>query len=203
LEYKVIWHKYSLIAGLFLNMKKKYRLEVEDYYLGSSDQRYLHHYYFNSFEEATCFVTDYHAAFYLIRLVKQNHRREVGCNLITGELLTPEIEASFRYISDRYGFIDIPVYSPDGWYFRGENLHHPDFVAITQDLDGLAGETFRRFMNSFGIRNQRQIIKEIFAERFPNSAEHYQRNFSVYYGQWLKVRTQEEETRLRRFKSQR
>jgi hypothetical protein len=192
-----------LIAGLFFNMKKKYRLEIEDYYLGSSDQRYLHHYYFDSFEEVTRFVTDYHAAFYLIRLVMQNHRREVGFNLITGELLTPEIEASFKYIDDRYGFIDIPVYSPDGWYFRGENLHHPDFVAITQDLDGLAGETFRRYINSLGIRNQREIIKEIFAERFPNSAEHYRHNFAVYYGQWLKEKTRQEEARLQRIKSQR
>ncbi len=197
MEIKVLLHKWKLIADIFLNMGKPYRLGIEDYYLGSSDKRYLHHYYFDTFDQAKSFVLNFHDEYYLIRLFKQDHMKEIACNLITSELITPEVKAGFHYTNDQYGFLDIPVCSGKGWYFRGKNLHHPDFVSITGGLNFLAQEAFQRFLKSYGIRNQRTIIKELFAERYPNSAEHYRKNFERYYHQWLEVETQKEEEHLK------
>jgi len=188
-------HKSKLIMGLFLHTHDKYRVEIEDYYVGSGDSRYLHHYYFANFKAVQNFIRGYDQEFYKITLFAQRGLKGIPCNLFTGSWITVEEEASIAYIQDRYGFLDIVDFSGDGWYLRGKNLHNPDYVAITDDLEFLKKETWDRYMKSGGVMTFREVVNELFKERYPNVASHYKNNFLILYSRMLDQMNQVTETK--------
>jgi len=188
-------HKTKLIVDLFLHMHAKYRVEIEDYYVGSGDSCYLHHYYFANFKAAQNFIRGYDKEFYKITLFAQHGLKGTTCNLFTGSWITVEEENNIAYIHDKYGFLDIVDFSGDGWYLRGKNLHNPDYVAITDDLEFLKKETWDRYIKSGGVLTFREVVNDLFKERYPNAAGHYKKNFLILYSRMLDQINQVTETK--------
>ncbi len=172
------FHKVKLTGQLIFQRRYSYRVEVEKYFLGSSDVKMLSFYFFSTFEEAQRFALGFSESYYCIKFFKQVGTKEFLCNILSGEMATPKDIQSSYYLLDKYGFEDILSTNSDGWFLRGGNTHSPDFVSITTDLDYLLAETRKRYD---GKSKLRVIIRDLFAERHPGVATHYLKNFEILY----------------------
>ena len=97
---KELIHKVKLTGQLFFMRGYSYRVEVEKYYLGSSDVKMLSFYFFSTFEKAKKFVFGFFESFYCIKLFRQVGTTEFLCNFLSGEIATPKDIQSFYYLLD-------------------------------------------------------------------------------------------------------
>jgi len=165
---------------LIANLRYRYRLEIEDYHPSTCSAQAFHLEFFHSFLEAQQFIKDYQQPFYLMRLFEQDDNSKAGfslCNIVTGQIAGVEIEETFDYELDEFGY-ELPVKLSAGWYKRGEVVHHPIYVKVTRDLQRISREVAYRYENRnnpfYTLKN---VVRDVFQERHPNAPAHFHKNF--------------------------
>lgn len=178
---KDILYKLKIIFQLFANMKYRYRVEIEDYHPDTWSADVFHLAFFHTFEKAQHFIKTYDKPFYLIRLFEQDDHSKMGftlCNIESGETAGVEIEQTFEYITDEFGYDDIPINLSAGWYLRGENAHHPMWVRVTKDLGRIEKEVLHRYITRTDpFYSLKGAVRDVFRERHPNAPQHFKGNF--------------------------
>ena len=169
--------KCKLTVSLFLHLKNRFKVEVEKYYLSSGNVSMLSIYFFNTFEEAKNFATNYNKPYYRIVIYEQGERGNFQCNFETGSWLTKSDERKFNIVKDKYGFQDVLGIDPHGWYLRGLNTHNPEFTEVADDMAYMLMEVKRRFYIGNGKIKLEDVIQKVFAERHPSSQARYAKNF--------------------------
>lgn len=182
-EIKELAHRIKLIITLFVKMKSRYRVEVEDYFPETWDSTSLNYYHFNDLVEAQRFVKEYAKPFYIIRLLEQVKDGWGLCNIDTGYLATKADEDGIDSRKDKYGY-DLPVELSAGWYRRGWHTHNPIWMKIADDYNYMMDETVHRYVESARINNGlimplNKVINTMFEERHPDAPKYFRRNFKV------------------------
>lgn len=91
---------------------------------------------------------------------------------------------------DMFGFA-LPVKLSAGWYYRGENVHHPVWVAVTKDVERMGKEiTYRYSINKDPFKFLRNIVEDVFNERHPDAPKHFRKNFYLYMTSLMNDTTQ-------------
>jgi hypothetical protein len=104
----------------------------------------------------------------------------VLANIDTGALSTQADLDGIQNEVDPFGFA-LPVKLTAGWYYRGENVHHPVWVAVTKDIERMGREiTYRYSINKNSFKFMRNIVEDVFNERHPKAPNHFRKNFYHY-----------------------
>ncbi len=172
--------KSKLTIKLFLHLKSRFKVEVEQYFLESGNVTMLSIYFFNTFEEAKNFATQYNKPYYRIVLYEQGEKDNFQCNFETGAWLTRSDQRKFNYVKDRYGFKGVLGVDPHGWYLRGLNTHNPEFAEVADDMQYMLMEVKRRFYIGNGKIDLEDVIPQVFSERHPLSQARYAKSFDSW-----------------------
>ena len=171
----------KLMCNMFASRKFQYRVEIDQYYPESGDASFLSLNFFHLFPDAQNSVKNYTKPFYKIAIYEQRGNNSYLCNIETGTWATTSDLKRIQYVKDRYGFSDVIGPETNGWYLRGMNIHNPQFIEVTEDLDYLLMETKRRILEDSHRGNLRRVITQLFDERHPRVENHYKNTFEKLF----------------------
>jgi hypothetical protein len=182
LNIKQIAYQLKLTLFLFTKMRYHYRVEIDEYNPATwDDDKALKFRFFHEFAEAQQFIREYPTCdYYLIRMYGQQRIGWPLCNIDTAAPADRDDLEGIQIEVDPFGF-DLPVKLSAGWYYRGDNAHHPLWVAVTKDIERMGKEIeYRYSTNKDPFKFLRNIVDDVFNERHPDAPKHFRKNFSYY-----------------------
>lgn len=182
MNFNSIAHKVKLTILLFIKMRYRYRVEIDEYNPATWDEKKtLMFYYFNNFADAQKFIREYPTnKYFLIHLYEQQRIGFALCNIDTGAPADQNDIDGIQKEEDEFGF-SLPVKLSAGWYYRGDNVHHPVWIAVTRDIERMGREiTYRYSINKDPFTSLGNIVDEVFRERHPTAPKHFRKNFRYY-----------------------
>lgn len=183
--YKGFYTK-KLVFQLITMRNRKYRIEVEKYYLGSGDVTMLSFHFFQTFMDAQRFVKGYWKPYYRMSIHDQRGEIEALCNIETGAWATESDLKSIQYVQDKFFYKDVIGAHTNGWYYRGLNTHNPDFTEVTCHFESLIVEIRRRLSGNLTRKGIHQVVNQVFDEQHPFVSDYYRRSFEDLFVQAIK-----------------
>ena len=186
MNFKQIAYQMKLTLYFITKMRYRYRVEVEEFNPATWDEKHLVFHFFHEFADAQQFIREYPSnKYYLIRMYGQQRIGWPLCNIDTAAPADRDDIEGIQTEKDQFGF-DLPVKLSAGWYYRGENVHHPIWVAVTKDIERMGREiTYRYSINKDPLKLLRSIVDDVFNERHPTAPKHFRTNFSYYMASLL------------------